>query len=157
MSLKEKTEFLFLDFPIFRYCLKIPRCGSGNVCQNSGSFWMSFADPWSTLSRWWLTTWNETKVIRTLGGRLAKMYRLISPYGCIIHNSKWGGSEVVWQRLLSMTWIPLLLTKPFSVFTELRCHCHCLIKDLATASLLEYVATHSHQTGYLVPLRTQHY
>ncbi len=40
-------------------------------------------------------------------------------------------------------------------FAELRCH--CLIKDLVTASLPEYVATHSHQTDYLVPLRTRHY
>ncbi len=30
------------------------------------------------------------------------------------------------------------------------------IKDLATASLLEYVATHSPKTDYLVPLRTRH-
>ncbi len=28
---------------------------------------------------------------------------------------------------------------------------HSLIKDLATASLPEYVATHSHQTDYLRP------
>ena len=36
-------------------------------------------------------------------------------------------------------------------FAELGC-C-CLIKDLATASLLEYVATHSHQTDHLAPLQ----
>ena len=30
------------------------------------------------------------------------------------------------------------------------------IKDLAAASLPEYVATHSHQTDYLAPLRTRH-
>ena len=30
------------------------------------------------------------------------------------------------------------------------------IKDLATASLPEYVATYSHQTNYLAPLRTRH-
>ena len=34
-------------------------------------------------------------------------------------------------------------------------YCHCFIKDLATASLPEYVATHSHQTDYLAPLRTR--
>ncbi len=36
-----------------------------------------------------------------------------------------------------------------SSFTEL--HCHCLIKSLAAAGLPEYVATHSHLTGYLRP------
>ncbi len=40
---------------------------------------------------------------------------------------------------------------------ELCCHCHCLIKDLPTASLPEYVDTHSHQTDYLAPLRTWHH
>ncbi len=39
-------------------------------------------------------------------------------------------------------------------FAEL-CHCCCLIKDLATTSLPEYIATHSHQTDYLAPLRTR--
>ena len=39
---------------------------------------------------------------------------------------------------------------------ELRCCCCRLIKDLATASLPEYVATHSHQTDYLAPFRTRH-
>ncbi len=30
-----------------------------------------------------------------------------------------------------------------------------IIKDFATASLPEHVATHSHQTDYLAPLRTR--
>ncbi len=42
-----------------------------------------------------------------------------------------------------------------SSWAELCCYCHCLIKTLGTASLLEYVATYSHQTDYL-PLRTRH-
>ena len=44
-----------------------------------------------------------------------------------------------------------------STFTELYYYCYYLIKDLATASLPEYVATHSHQTDYLAPLRTPHH
>ncbi len=48
---------------------------------------------------------------------------------------------------------PRLTPCQLSSFTELRCYCSCL-KDLATASLLEYVAIHSHPTDYLVPLRT---
>ena len=42
-----------------------------------------------------------------------------------------------------------------SSFTELHCHFCYLIKDLATASLPEYVATRSHQTDYHAPLRTR--
>ncbi len=39
---------------------------------------------------------------------------------------------------------------------ELCCSSSCLIKDLATTSLPEYVAIHSHPTDYLTPLRTRH-
>ncbi len=41
----------------------------------------------------------------------------------------------------------LLLPLPY----KRPCHCCCLIKSLAAASLPEYVATHSQPTGYLRP------
>ncbi len=57
------------------------------------------------------------------------------------------------EHISLSTWyhIPKIKNHPLSSFAELRCLCCCLIKSLAAASLTEYVATHSPQTGYLRP------
>ena len=52
--------------------------------------------------------------------------------------------------------VPSTQDKYHNSFTELHCHCCCLIKDFASARLPEYVATHKYPTDYLAPLRTRH-
>ncbi len=54
-------------------------------------------------------------------------------------------------RIPKYTKVKVLPTRQLSSFTELHCHCSCHIKSIAAADLPEYVATHSHQTGYLLP------
>ena len=52
--------------------------------------------------------------------------------------------------------VPKINTTSAEQLHRASCYCHWPIKTLATASLPEYVATHSLRLDYLAPFRTPH-